>query len=571
MFAKARWLRLTLLLVGPLSGAAGCLLVSPLDDLPGAAGKNAGGQNAGGQNGAGTSTASSGDSQGGAGVAGETSSAGQAGDRSTECVSNAECAEKNNDRPFRCRPSDHTCVSLRSDTCTPVYGDFKDPNAVYFGAFATLNPSAPEDNSIIWSQRLALDELSGELWGGLPGPNKTRRPLVMIVCDNADDVVESGVAHLADEVQVPAMIATLKPGDLRQAFEDYPQRDIFYLSPVTVSHAVATADDDDKVWGLLGQPGDLAPTYAALLKLQENRWKKDPARQVGDKLKVAIVTTKAAFDSDLMSAVEPLLLFNADTPALDNGVDYYLPIKLDADDPQLDENSQRVIDFGPDVIISAASELFSMKKGLLQRIEEGWGGDQDKPRPFYVLSPYNAGDLNQLVQLMNAFIEGTDRDPQLRFVGVSVAGARDNTLQRGYEGRLRTLYEKAYFDTANYYDATYFLAYAMLAAGTDAPLSGSSIAQGMRRLLDGTPYAVGPGGIQPTFDALKTAGSTVRVLSTLGPPDFEPNTGVRPVDGNVLCFEKMDKIVVLHKDVLRYDRELGKLTGTFPCFSGFFE
>jgi hypothetical protein len=572
MFAKARVLRLLLLLGGPLSGGAGCLLVSPLDSLPEAAGKGAGGQNAGGENGAGTSPG--GDSLGGAakGVAGEGASAGQAGDSSTECVSNAECVKKHTDLPYRCRPSDHTCVPLRSDPCTLVYGDFKDPNAVYFGAFATFNPSAPDENSIIWSQQLALDELSGDLWGGLPGPNKTRRPLVMIVCNNADDVVDLGVAHLAERVQVPAMIATLKPGDLRKAFEDHSQRDIFYLSPVTVSHAVATADDDDKIWSLLGQPSDLAPTYAALLKLQEKRWKKDPARQVGDKLKVAVITTKAAFDSDLMSGVEPLLLFN-DKPALDNGNDYYLPIKLDADDPQLEENSQRIIDFGPDVILSAASELFSMEHGLLQLIEEEWeGGDLDKPRPFYVLSPYNAGDLTSIVRLMSVFIDrGTDIDPQLRFVGVSVAGARDNTLQKGYEGRLHTLFDKANYDTANYYDATYFLAYAMLAAGTEAPLSGSTIAQGMRRLLDGTAYAVGPGGIEPTFDALKTAGSKVHVLSTLGPPDFDPDTGVRAVDGNVLCFERIEKLVVLHKDVLRYDRDLGKLTGTFPCFSGFFE
>jgi hypothetical protein len=63
----------------------------------------------------------------------------------------------------------------------------------------------------------------------------------------------------------------------------------------------------------------------------------------------------------------------------------------------------------------------------------------------------------------------------------------------------------------------------------------------------------------------------VHVLSTLGPPDFDPDTGVRAVDGNVLCFERIEKLVVLHKDVLRYDRDLGKLTGTFPCFSGFFE
>jgi hypothetical protein len=569
MPAKARLGRIVLLLGSAVSSAAGCLLVSPLDSLPATGGESAGGAHAGG-----TSSASSGESRGGsaAGVAGESSNAGQAGDGSGECTSNLDCVKKYNDaQPYRCRPADNTCVKLRSDTCSLVYGNYKDPNAVYFGAFATFNPSAPGDNSIIWSHLLALDEISGDLKVGLPGPDKTRRPLVMVVCNNADDVVASGIEHLVDEVQVPAMIATLKPGDMLRAFADHSKRDVFYLSPVPVSHDVATLDDDDKIWGLLGQQSDLAPTYAALLKLQEKRWKADPSRKAGDKLKVALISTKAAFDTDLATAVEPLLRFNDDTPALDNG-DNYLAIKLDADNPRLGENSQTVRDFGPDVILSAASDLFSMKKGLLELIELGWDADQsDKPRPFYVLPPYGAGTLSPIVQLLNAFIDGgLDTNPQLRFVGVSVAPAGDNTLQKAYEGRLRPLYAEADPDTANYYDAIYFLAYAMHGAGSDAPLTGSRIAQGMTRLLDGNDFDVGPGTIKQTFDEL-TAGANVHVRSTLGPPDFDTKTGVRAVDGSVLCFENKGLYVALRKHVLRYDRDQGALIGNFPCFPGFFE
>jgi hypothetical protein len=567
MFAKARVVRVLLLLGVALGGVAGCLLVSPLDGLPAAGGKDAGGKSAGGKSAGGTSAASSGDSLGGA-VAGEAGAGASAGESSSgrECETNLECFKKKTDQPARCRPSDHTCVLLRSPTCTLNYGDgYKDPNAIYFGAFAPFNPNAPGDSTVIWSQRLALDELSGDNLGGLPDP---RRPLVMIVCNNADDAVEEGVAHLADELQVPAMIANLQPGALRKAYQDHP--DIFYLTPVTVTNVVATWDDDDKIWGLLGQPADLAPAYAALVKLQEKRW--DPAQHPGEKLKVALVSTNAAFDGELASAVEAVLRFNDDTLALDNGANY-LNVKLDADDPQLDEHSRDIIAFRPDVILSAASGLFSMDKGLLETIEVNWDGDQtDIPRPFYVLSPYNTGDLSNIAQLMGSFIKGkTDLNPELRFVGVSVADARDNKLQKAYEDRLRPLFPDAEPDSANYYDAMYFLAYAMYGAGTDAPLSGASIAKGMRRLLDGdTSYAIGPKLIQSTFGALG-AGSNVHVLSTLGPPDFDAKTGVRPVEASVLCFDNMGTYVVPHRNVLRYDRDLGALTGIFPCFSGFFE
>lgn len=567
MFAKARVVRGMLLLGVALGGVGGCLLFSPLDDLPATGGKSAGGKNAGGMSAGGMSSVSGASSLGGA-AGGEGGAGAAAGETNSghECETNLECFKKNSDQPSRCRPSDHTCVLLRSPTCTLNYGEgHKDPNAIYFGAFAPFNPSAPGDSTVIWSQRLALDELSGDNLGGLPDP---RRPLVMIVCNNADDAVEAGIAHLADELQVPAMIANLQSGALRKAFQDHP--DIFYLNPVTVTNAVATWDDDDKIWSLLGQPADLAPAYAALVKLQEQRW--DPSKHPGEKLKVALVSTNAAFDGELASAVEAALRFNDDTPAVDNGANY-LAVKIDADDPRLGDHSQEIIDFGPDVILSAASGLFSMNEGLLETIELDWDGDQtDKPRPFYVLSPYNTGDLSNIAQLMSSFIVGqTDLNPERRFVGVSVAGARDNKLQKAYEDRLRPMFPNAEPDSANYYDAMYFLAYAMYGAGTDAPLSGASIARGMRRLLDGdASYPVGPTRIKSTFDALG-AGSNVHVLSTLGPPDFDAETGVRPVEASVLCFDNMGSYVVPHRNVLRYDRDLGALTGTFPCFSGFFE
>lgn len=549
------------------------MIVLPLDDLPGAGGKNAGGAGAGGKHasgGAGSGAPSSGGAA--AGEAGEGPSAGTPGTSDQECRTNAECVRRSASEPYRCRPSDHTCVALKSDACPLAYGDASNPNAVYFGAFATLNLSALEDNSIVWSHLLAFDELSGDKVGGLPaGADGIRRELVMIVCDNTDDLVEPALSHLVEDVQVPAVIATLKPGDLRRGFEKYrAKHDVFYLSPVPVTSTVVNEPDNDLIWGLLGQPSDLAPTYTGLLELAEKKLRADRAMKDADQLKVALITTKDAFDTDLYEAVEPLLRFNGGKPALDNGTNY-LPIKLDPEDPQLDAIAESIVDFGPDVILSAASELFSMDDGLFTKLEQDWAGTQDKPRPFYVLSPYNAGDLNRVILWMNDSIKiNLEANPQERFVGVSVAGARDVTLQNKYALRLRGMFKNAYYDTANYYDASYFLAYAMHAAGPpDTALTGSSIAAGMQRLLSGEDYVIGPGRIDATFDALSIAGSTVHVASTLGPPDFDAETGVRAVDGGVFCFEKNDLTVQQRKDVLRYDRDSAGLTGSFPCFSGF--
>jgi hypothetical protein len=550
------------------ASATGCLVVTPLGDLPKAEGGTAsGGSNHGGAPSAGTAPA------------GGTEDAGQAGEAPNggapnpdECRSNADCVRLAADEPARCRPSDHTCAPLKNDACPLAFGDAAAENAVYFGAFATLNRVAPEDNSIVWAHRLALDELSGDNIGGLPdGPKGAGRPLVMVVCDNADDTVEPGVKHLAEDLEVPAMIATLKPGDLRRAFESYP--DVFYLSPVSVTAPVVAKEDDGHIWNLLGQPSDFAPTYVELLKLSEAHLRTVRGIEAGTPIKVALVTTKDAFDAELADSLEPVLRFNGKSVAA-NGDDF-AGFTI-GDKPDFTALAAEISAFKPDIVVSAASELFLMTGGLQQTLEEDWElntVDDHKARPFYILSPYNAGNLSGLTARISQTLE---RAPtvadQERYVGVSVAAAADKTLQNAYAVRLGRQFKSAIKDTAHYYDAVYYLAYAMYGANQPAGLTGSGIADGMQRLLKGPTLDIGPGTITETFKALAPQGATLHVASTLGPPDFDAATGVRPVDGSVFCFTRQKNTAGALIDVLRYDRETHALTGKdFPCISGFYQ
>jgi hypothetical protein len=565
-------LRSALLVTMACGAFAGCLVVTPLDDLPEAVG------GAGPAGSAQGGSSQSGAAHGGAPDAGEAgaASAGAPDPGGNQCETNADCVRKNADEPARCRPSDHTCVTLRDDFCPVVWGDSADPNAIFFGAFATLNPSAPEENPIVWAHELALEELSGNNVGGLlGGPNGTRRPLVMLLCSNAEDV-EPALSHLVDDVEVPAVIATLKPGDLRHGFETHRKRDVFYLSPVAVTQTVAIEPDDDLIWNMLGQPGDLAPTYTALLARDEAFVRAVRKLPATTDIKVALVTTLDAFDFELGNAVEPVLSFNGHDTTWNLEADNYRAFTLDPDDPQLAAQAQALVEFRPDIVVSTASELFAMPGGLLQQIEMAWGDptiggtpEQQQNRPFYILSPYNAGNLGPTEKLIGDFIEGNEVDANQRFIGVSIAGPENTSLQRAYETRLRKLFEHGYPDSANYYDAIYFLAYAMY--GADEPqLTGSGIARGMQRLLSGQSFAIGPAAIGDVFNALAVADASVDVQSTLGPPSFDAETGVRRVDGSVFCFSAVGAVTHV-TDVLRYDRAKGTLVGkSFPCFSGFY-
>jgi hypothetical protein len=561
----------TLLAGALLATAAGCLVVTPLDDVPGAeAGAAQGGSKAGANQGGGSSALS------GVGGATEPGEAGSAGEPVSDghCETNLECSKRNADAPARCRPSDHTCVPLKSDECPVIIGKDKHANALYLGAFATLDRVTPADNAIVWAHQLAINELDSDNVGGLPdgpdGPDGTRRPLVMIVCNNLPDTVELAMKHLAEDVQAPAVIATLKPGDLLRAFETYKKRDIFYLSPVAVTTSVIAEPDDGHIWNLLGQPSDLAPTYVEVLKLSEAHLRKLYDIQQPAALKVALVTTSDAYDDELANSLRSVLQFNGKSISANgaNFKDFTIPTK-----PNFVALAKSIGEFGPDIVISAASEGFVMNGGLQDEVEADWVQNAGaKRRPFYILSPFNAGDLSDLLGRVSGQLERTPGvQEQQRYVGVSIASALDNTLQNAYEVRLSSVTPDPVNDTANYYDAVYYLAYAMYAANQPDGITGSGITAGMQRLLQGSDVNIGPIPISSTFKTLANQKSTVHLVSTLGPPDFDATSGVRPVDGSVFCIDRTGNTAKPLFDALRYDKAKKVLTGdALPCISGFF-
>ena len=390
----------------------------------------------------------------------------------------------------------------------------------------------------------------------------------MLVCDNKDAARNAALSHLIDEVQVPAILATLKPGDLLAAYQDHVDQDVFYFSPVSVNGAVARADDDGHIWNLLGQPSDYVPAYVKLLELSETHLRAVWTDLKDATLRVALITTDQAFGAELRDLLLPALRFNGKS-VVDNG-DAFMSVTVEQK-PNLPDLAQRVGEFEPDIIISAASEAFLMTGGVQEQIESDWEFRTDKRRPFYILSPYDSGNLGPLTVRISAMIGSmpTVNDNE-RYVGVTTAGAADPTLQNGYNLRLHSSFPDAILDSANYYDAVYFLAYAMYAANQTS-ITGSGIAAGMQRLLMGPDFAVGK-NINDVFQALMPEGSTIHLQSTYGPPDFDGTTGVRAVDGGVLCFRREGTTARETRDVLRYDRATQTFVGDdFPCISGFFQ
>jgi hypothetical protein len=598
-----------------------CIVVSPLDDFPDAPAVGSGGSSANGGDGSGGSKAGGGGTSGaadagedgsggttlqggsgglgdsggesGAGASGDAGKAGSAG--AGGCSTNRECVVAGGSEPYRCRPSDRTCVSLKSPDCPLVYPDedfpdveslYSNPNALYVGGFATIDPVRQDQSSVIWAQRLAIEELNASD-GGLPTSDGERRPLVMIVCNNDTsgdpETIDRAMQHLTEEVQVPGVVATLKPADLLRAFEEYGHDKTFFLDPVSANNTVVNYDDQDLIWTMLGPPSDYRQGYRELLELSEAYLRTTRVTDPEQKIKVALVSTTDAFNAELKSFVEPVLTFNG-VSAEANGAALYMSVEVDIGRSLTQQNAQitaltnDIIAFRPDIVVSTAGEPFTREGGVLQQLEFAWDNGTGGERPFYLLSPYNAGNTSPVMSLIESQMviavggQAIDATAYERFVGLSAAGAEDPTLKRGFVERLRESFgENAITDTEHYYDSVYYLAYAMFASGKALP-TGPQIASGMRRLLGGDPFAVGPEQIEDVFEVLAEEDATIELIGALGPPDFNARTGVRIGTTSVFCFSKTSTTsVALRSDVLRYDLELGEFRGDdFPCFTGFF-
>ncbi|HET9957574.1 MAG TPA: hypothetical protein VFQ61_23920 [Polyangiaceae bacterium] len=525
--------------------ASGCLLTNPLPDT------------------------------GAGGSSGQMNSSGSGGSASTgRCTSHKQCTDDHAGDPYICRASDGQCVPLVSTAC-PLPSNLQyatDPNAIFVGAFTDLNKSELENSSAVYAYRLALDEFNN--LGGLEGgPNGARRPLVAVMCYDDPEYIESAMQFLTEELQIRAIVAGFRqPKDLVTSFEKYATGKVFFLSPYGGSSDLRQLNDNGLVWSLLGSPGDFAEIYAALLERLERFVRKDRSFEASRELKVVTFQTQDSFSSELANAVSPGLRFNQ--RSLDANLDAgtYLPLSFDAateGQPDLDAKVKSILDFRPDVVLSFAGPAFSggRQRGVVGQLQTQWGSDT--PRPFYVLSPLNDGSLES--DDVAGFIESEalihpEAQPYRRFLGIGSGLSSDPTLRNEFNVRLATHYARAPRGTEQFYDAMYLLGYAIYGAGSVSNVQGPDIARGMKRLLNGPSFDIGPKRMGQVISVLKVPEGELSLKGTLGPPNFDVASGMRIDPGSVFCY---DENAVLERYALTYDLDTHQLSGTFPCFDDF--
>ena len=318
---------------------------------------------------------------------------------------------------------------------------------------------------------------------------------------------------------------------------------------------------DALLWNLLGKPSDSAPAYASLLRYLETFAKKAAGI---DTVSVALVKSPDGYSQELASAVVARLRFNgSDTTVAQNQVAMkYKEWSIDSKTPE--QVGNEIVEFRPDIIISVAGPAFTQATtGVLPTVMANWGALR---RPYFLLSPLNASTFK--TDVLRWANDTFGADAYQHFVGIEPAGAEDLSLYNEYLRRMRSAFPRVSpEENENFYDAIWYLAYAIAGAGTDWPLTGLGIGDGMRRLIKGpgsTTYSVGPSDIPYVLDVLDTPGAAIRLMGADGPPDFSA-TFTRKSTGAVYCFDSARTPL---EQVLRYDLQKGDFTVSSPASRG---
>ncbi|HVH46777.1 MAG TPA: hypothetical protein VM925_30755 [Labilithrix sp.] len=541
---------------------------------------------------------------------------GNAADAAPACQSNAQCIDENFGEPYICDKTAGSttlgkCLSIKQEGCQFVYPEeeLRDENTVpvIFGAFMPLvNESAPMSAPIALAYKLALKEI--QTAGGLSGgAGSKRKTMAAIFCDSGPENVKKGVQHLTRTLHVPAVISLFSQTDMTTLFQDdLGPTGTFTLNPQDTTEALKVIDAQQLLWHLLGTPQDVALAYRPLVAKAETYVRSKNSIPGGTPTRVAIVSTDTPTETAIAGLIrEPFtapgrgIQFNGkDWDG--NGVDArFLKIASREETPNTTYGADidAIADFGPDIVIllTSSHELAPFvgavnvnndslyEPGLDAKIKAK-AVDAGGPArlPVYLLGPRNARSGEFLAYLKSEHTEPSTQKYQ-RFLGLQYAGAADKpNPQSQYQQYLKRAADEnptpaallAARSTENYYDAIYWLAYGLYAAGPGAPVNGASFAQGVRKLLAGPEIYPGPTTeITKSFLAISASATGTTFMGALGKPSFDTASGAQLSVGAVYCYEKdiVDGQFKPKYDTYRYDRTTGQFTAPPDgfCFIGF--
>lgn len=446
------------------------------------------------------------------------------------CASNEQCAVFGDD--YACPARGRDCQSLLSEAgeCFSAHRDRAASSALtleevaVIGSFATQRSDSLPERLL----QLATEELNAT--GGVPGAQGPL-PVWVVVCQDGLDTLPGAMSHLIDDLGVRALLASLDPRVLREAFErQAADVDAFFLSPF---NAWGTVQRSERLWYLLGGASDLFPAYQGVLD--------SVAAEVVDGTGAEPRVAALVADDELpdVQLAEAILgsaeLGGVPLAALPDA--RFARFSLPNDETQRQASLRALVAQRPHVILAFASRLHAgsdpvAREQAVAEIEALW--PPGELRPFYVLSPrnYRSEALAALVSVSPDWSE--------RIVGINFESGVDDGLADALEQRFSARFREGDGNLIpSLYDGIYYLSYALSAVATDA---APSLGEAFRRLSADAPrvdVGPGPGGIDLAFALLRER-RAFALHGVGGPPLFDPDAHFRPGGSQVYCLRSGD-------------------------------
>jgi ABC-type branched-subunit amino acid transport system substrate-binding protein len=218
----------------------------------------------------------------------------------------------------------------------------------------------------------------------------------------------------------------------------------------------------------------------------------------------------------------------------------------------------KYLTFRPDIIVLAGTAEAVSK--VMVPLEEQWTGDE---RPSYVLI-----DSTKVPELLTAVTGNDDLRRRVRGTGITPGPPGKNTPAEAYDG-FKIDYDVRYEGSnatisgmGPSHDAAYAIGLA-LAATKDQPVSGASIAAGLRMLAGGPTKLTTLGtNLLAAFQKL-TSGDGITVVGSFGVLDWDSNGAVKGGTLEMWCIGGTAEKPVYQSSGLLFDIMTQTQSGTY--------
>jgi ABC-type branched-subunit amino acid transport system substrate-binding protein len=394
------------------------------------------------------------------------------------------------------------CLDALNERCNRFIGPTGRENAVVLGSvLPTLEfgtSGLPREDAIA----LAVEEINDG--GGLPGG----RALVVIGCDDSGnrDLGIAASTFLVEEIGVPAIIGPAFSGvTIDVTTQVTIPAGVMSISPSATNPGIASLDDDGLVWRTAAN--DVFQSVA-----------------IADQLRLLGATSVVAFGKDDPYGKGLLNRVNEELAADLGEEGFFGALYPDPGKVERPDYASLVVDAlafarKPQVVmIFGTSEAANIIDVFETAVEE-----RGLPAPLYLLSDggKNAEALGALLEARPALRERiTGTEPY--HVNGAIYESFALRFQQKYRAQPGTF-------TANAYDATWLLAYAISALEPNGALTGGVIAGAMRRLVEGREVEAGPSQF-PEARTLLSTGSPINFTGASGALDFDLELGEAPAN-----------------------------------------